>query len=470
MNDMGHGLEELERRLPRGESLAGIDLAGENLRGYDLTGRDLTGAMLRRVTAEVTDGGRGDPPSVTLSRATLRKACLAKARLSCARLDAADLRDADLEEVVLSGAWLRSAKMGGAQALSATFDQADLTCVEAERVNLNGAHLEGARLKHAQLKGATLREAQLQGAALDNAQLQVADLEGADLTEASLVGARVDENTSFSRAVLCKANLRDVDIRGIKGEGWSGAQIDLDTFLKSRWDERDLVHLHRRGVEIRDLTRFSPEQQRAVNCERDSLVLRFRDVVSPFEAHLIGLIVYAALDQNAQMEMKERFVSDASTARLSTLWFEAPNLKDIERFKETFLHLQWRGWTAGREPAGSARAMVLSQLATVEGLRKRCIALRVQAITGDSDGVEQHLDEQQIQQALKDAQPQPRDSWTRDQLLKLAEVGARWLRLLGLLLVIFGVSQCYERQGATTGNAGAPIQPAPGPSASPLDP
>ncbi|GGD41588.1 pentapeptide repeat-containing protein [Sinisalibacter lacisalsi] len=120
--------------------------------------------------------------------------------------------------------------------LATNLQGADLSNLDFKSARLSGAHLEGAKLNKAHMEGSDLFKAHMEGADLFKAHLEGADLFGAHLEEAVLLGthldganlsrahlegsdlrwAQLDHATSFTKAVMTHAAVKNVDLSNIR--------------------------------------------------------------------------------------------------------------------------------------------------------------------------------------------------------------------------------------------------------------
>jgi uncharacterized protein YjbI with pentapeptide repeats len=220
--------------------LAGADLEAANLNGADLSEANLGKASLRRAFADTSVNLKGAILDKTDVRgARLRHATMTDATLHECILEGADLSGAVGENVVFYKCPLTRAKLNGAVLSKATFVELDARELEAagatlEAVTLydvcaDNARLVGARLSSlravgktsmmgADLSGAIVHKACLRTMNLRGARLDRTDASGSDLSEANLAGASLNEmrahgalfvRTDFTQASLLGADLRD---------------------------------------------------------------------------------------------------------------------------------------------------------------------------------------------------------------------------------------------------------------------
>lgn len=92
---------------------------------------------------------------------------------------------------------------------SADFTGSNFEGMDLKRVVFTNAKLANANLQRANLRNADFHNADLSGANLQDADLRGAKFTGADLVNAYMNGARVNENTSFSNAILFMPDFSD---------------------------------------------------------------------------------------------------------------------------------------------------------------------------------------------------------------------------------------------------------------------
>ncbi|MCC6527131.1 MAG: DUF2169 domain-containing protein, partial [Polyangiaceae bacterium] len=243
---------EVEARLARGASLAGLDLARA-----DLSELDLAGAKLGRARLRLANLARARLAGADLSEAQLAGANLCDADLAEAVLERADLEGARLDRAVVRGARLGRASLEQASAVEADFEAADARGASFARAELRGARFVGAelggadftdaQLDDAVLDGARARELRLYGASGRAASFRGAELADARADEARLPGAVLDDaraiDSVWERAVLEGSSLAGTDLTGasLVGTTCTGADFSRSKLVGARLDEAALA-------------------------------------------------------------------------------------------------------------------------------------------------------------------------------------------------------------------------------------
>lgn len=249
----------------RRENRTGIDLLGVDLSGYDLRGVDLSRTDLRGAKFIASN--------------------LCGANLSRAGLALSDLRGANLSSAKLSGAYLHSADLSGAN-----LSGADLSLVNLSDAKFHGADLNGTDLSGADLRGVHLLKASefdigaaktfygvdisgvtnFSSAILRRADLRGVDLSGiklvrVDLTESNLSGARLID-VDLSDANLTGANLSDADLRGatLRGADLTSANLIYSNLTKADISSSKISRSKVYGVNVWDLNGDFREQKELV--------------------------------------------------------------------------------------------------------------------------------------------------------------------------------------------------------------
>ncbi len=235
-------------QIGQGQSLSGHDLAGSDLRGADLSGRDLRNCLLEKCD---------------LSQAKLRGADLEGATLAGAKLDGADFTGANLKKTNLSmvsarrtdftavtfeaamplletdfgGACFAEARLSKVQFLKGllhdvSFERAHLTeviCNQCELSRLKAADCSGERfiLVESVLDRADFANARIDRLTLLNCSMQASRFDRADLQRFVMMGGGSLAGSSFRKAVLTSASIREVDLDRADFSGALLEQVDL---------------------------------------------------------------------------------------------------------------------------------------------------------------------------------------------------------------------------------------------------
>jgi uncharacterized protein YjbI with pentapeptide repeats/vacuolar-type H+-ATPase subunit E/Vma4 len=301
----------LQKKLDKGESLAGGDWAGADFSGMTLNGRDLShcyleyadfsnaqlegvnleGAILTHALCDNTlfencnmaraNLGGSRFPGARFYRCDLREAILGRAQMSGAQLDECNLQDASFLETVMREARLRACNTRSANFLELDFTDAalvdcqfiecnfvkcDLTRCDCSGANLSSSNfvestLDGARFHACRMHnvrlpgGSTARQCNFSGANLDQSNFRDVDASESNFEQASF------QQADFSGANLQKAKFyaangkRALLIKAdLAGADLMSLNLMEGTLTKARLTQADLSHANLYSVDMREAT------------------------------------------------------------------------------------------------------------------------------------------------------------------------------------------------------------------------
>ena len=193
---------------------------------------------------------------------------------NCAR---AHFDGANCARAHFDGAYCGGVHFGGANCQGAHFNGANCEWVHFEGVNCQGAHFNGAYCQGVHFEGVICAEADFEGA-----NCREAHFEGADCREAHFDGADCQlavfrlakaAGTSFQRARLKSAEIREMNVFSDTSFGTPGEQIDAETVGNDATKWLDAADANLR---IKRCWKASGYYQRADECQFNEMKCRGR--------------------------------------------------------------------------------------------------------------------------------------------------------------------------------------------------
>ncbi|NQW85174.1 MAG: DUF2169 domain-containing protein [Alcaligenaceae bacterium] len=230
-----------------GESFANEDLSSLDLSGLALSGADFSGAQLTDVNFK-----EARLEQAKFDRALLTRASFTNANLTQASMLNVSASHAHFNHCNLSHAALQSGDFSHSDFTQANLDQADLSLAlfsgshmasvsalgaVAEQAAFEECVLTDANFSDARLKSATFNDAKLNRANFTRASCHRVDFSGATASEAIFLAAQLQDSeasqaTTFSHAILIKANL--------SGVNWAGPCLDDSRLDDAILDKADM--------------------------------------------------------------------------------------------------------------------------------------------------------------------------------------------------------------------------------------